>query len=131
MAEPIKIEEEDVPEGYPKTVADGLRRILMAGLGSLNLRQGEVEAFINRLADRGEIGENEARKLINEFLQNRKKQAEATTNWMEAEFEKRMEKLLAHMNVPTKSDIDLLMDKVSELSDKLDKLQETQTSQKD
>lgn len=117
--------EEDKPTNS-FTFAEGVRRIVLAGLGSLNLAQGEVETFVNRLVDRGELAEKDARAILNDFITKQRKQAEERGKWVESELERRMEQLLNHMNVPTKSDIDALMEKLADISEKLDRLQEKQ-----
>lgn len=123
MSEKIEVIEESSPDESPHSVADGLRRILMAGLGSIKLGQSEVESFVNRLVDKGQLRETDARGIVSDFLAKSKKQAEDTSKWVESEVERRMEQLLNQLNVPTKSDIDLLMQKVADLSEKLDQLQ--------
>lgn len=128
MKKEIPVEEENPSPARQQSFVDGLRRILMAGLGSVTLAQNEVEAFVSRLVERGEIGEKEARSLVGDFVDKRKKQAEETKRRMEAEVEQHIEKLLTQMNVPTKPDIDRLSQKVADLSAKLDQL--TKTNQK-
>lgn len=128
MKKEIPVEEENPSPARQQSFVDGLRRILMAGLGSVTLAQNEVEAFVSRLVERGEIGEKDARSLVGDFVDKRKKQAEETKRRMEAEVEQHIEKLLTQMNVPTKPDIDRLSQKVADLSAKLDQL--TKTNQK-
>ena len=117
------IAEEKREPGVNFSFTEGVRRIVMAGLGSFNLAQGEVEAFVNRLVERGALAEKDARSILNDFVAKQKKQAEESGKRVGSEMEKRMEQLLNHMNVPTKSDIDQLMQKLAEISDKLDRLE--------
>ena len=120
MADKINVEEE-VTEAS-KDFLNGVRRILMAGLGAITLAQDEVEGFVKKLVDRGEIAEKDGRKLIDELLDNRKKRAEESSKRVEAEIENRMDSLLSRMNVPSKKDIDSLSEKVTELTKKVDEL---------
>jgi len=94
------------------------RKVLMAGIGAVALAQDEMEEFVNKLVERGEIAEQDGRKLVREVVERRKKEAAAA----EGELDKRLEQLLARMNVPTKSDIDTLSAKITALTKKVDEL---------
>ena len=54
------------------TLLDGLRRVLMAGIGVAVLAQEEIEDFVTRLVDRGEIAENDGRSLVSDVLERRR-----------------------------------------------------------
>jgi poly(hydroxyalkanoate) granule-associated protein len=95
-----------------------LRKIVLASIGAIALAQDEMEDFIQKLVDRGEIAEQEAKKLMNEVLKKRKKGAEKT----ETDIQKGLVNVLDKMNVPTKTDIETLTKKVNELSKKIDQL---------
>jgi len=123
MAE-IEIIEEDINE-EPNALLDAVRRVLMAGIGAVVLAQEEVEEFVNKLIDRGEIAEKDGRKLINEVVEKRKKKAQDTTQNAQDEVDKRLEGILDRLNIPTKSDIDALNAKVTELTDKVESLKKT------
>lgn len=120
MAE-IEIIEEEVNE-EPNALLETVRRVLMAGVGVVVLAQEEVEEFVNKLIERGEIAEQDGRKLINEVVENRKKQAQDTKQATQEEFDKRLEGLLDRLNVPTRGDINTLNDKVTELTAKVEEL---------
>ena len=104
---------------------DAVRRVLMAGIGAVVLAQEEVEEFVNKLIDRGEIAEKDGRKLINEVVEKRKKKAQDTTHTAQDEVDKRLEGLLDKLNIPTKGDIDALNAKVTELTAKVETLKKT------
>lgn len=120
MADKINVEEEAAEAS--KDFLNGVRRILMAGLGAITLAQDEVEGFVKKLVERGEIAEKDGRKLVEELLDNRKKRADESSKRVEAEIEQRMDSLLSRMNVPSKKDIDSLSEKVTELTKKVDEL---------
>lgn len=121
MTEKIEVlEEETTEEG--STFIGGVRRVLMAGIGAFALAQEEVEDFVNKLIERGEIAEKDGRKLVNDILERRKGKTQETTKRVENELEKRFESLLDKMNIPTKNDIEALTAKVTELSKKVDEL---------
>ena len=120
MAE-IEIIEEEVND-EPNALLETVRRVLMAGVGVVVLAQEEVEEFVNKLIERGEIAEQDGRKLINDVVENRKKQAQETRQATQEEFDKGLEGLLDRLNVPTRGDINTLNDKVTELTAKVEEL---------
>lgn len=95
-----------------------LRKVMLASIGAFALGLEEVEEFLNKLVERGEIAEQDAKNLINEMKSKRKKDAKEA----EEEISKRVEEVLDRMNVPTKSDIDALGKKITSLSKKVDEL---------
>jgi len=119
MAEQVEVKVEEVTEEEEGGSALGLiRKVLLAGVGAVVLTQEEVEKIINRLVERGELAEQEGKKLFHDVMTKRKKEAKKA----EDEMSKQLEELLARMNVPTKSDIDALSAKITALSKKVDEL---------
>lgn len=104
------------------SLLDTARKVLLAGIGAVAIAQEEIEDFVNRLVERGEIAEKDGKKLIKEVVDRRKKEAEKT----EDEINKRIEEILDRMNVPTKTDIEVLGEKISALSKKVDELKKEQ-----
>lgn len=110
-----------------------VRKVLQASVGAFALSVDEVEEFVNRLVERGEIAEQDGRKLINDVLARRRTEAEVATEkmqehterqWSRAEslLDQQIDNILARLNVPSKSDIEALSSKVSELAEKVDAL---------
>ncbi len=102
---------------------DAARKVLLAGIGAVALAQEEIEDFVNRLIERGEIAEKDGKKLVREVIDRRKKDAEKA----EDQVTKRAEEILDRMSVPTKADIDTLGDKIAALSKKVDELKKAQS----
>ncbi len=110
-----------------------VRKVLQAGVGAFALSVDEVEEFVTRLVERGEIAEQDGRKLINDVLARRRTDAEVATEkmqehterqWSRAEsmLDQQIDNILARLNVPSKTDIEALSSKVSELAEKVDAL---------
>jgi polyhydroxyalkanoate synthesis regulator phasin len=97
---------------------DVTRKVVLASIGAVALAQEELEQFISKLVERGEIAERDGKKLVSEAMDKRKQE----TKKAESELDKRMEELLARMNVPSKSDIDALSAKITALTKKVDEL---------
>lgn len=95
------------------------RRVLLAGIGAVALAQDEIEDFVNRLVERGEIAERDARKLLREVTDKRRKSAER-------EMDKRLEEVLDQLNVPSKADIDSLGHKITALTRKVEELKKAE-----
>ena len=97
---------------------DMARKVLLAAIGAAVLAQEEIEDFVDKLIERGEIAEKDGRKLMREIMERRKKDAEKA----EDEVTKRVETVLDRMSVPSKADIDTLSEKITALSKKIDEL---------
>lgn len=125
VSEPVSEENNGKKEHTP--LYDMARKVLLAGIGAVALAQEEIEDFVQRLIERGEIAETEGRKLMQEVMDKRKKEAEKAAGKAEEEINKRIESILSRMNVPTKADIDSLSEKILALSKKVDQLKKTQS----
>jgi polyhydroxyalkanoate synthesis regulator phasin len=100
---------------------EAARRVLLAGMGAVALTQDEVDKFVDKLVERGEIAREDAKKLVREMAEKRGKQGRD-------ELDKRVQDLLDRMNVPTKSDLEALSAKITALTEKVDELNKTQGS---
>jgi len=117
-----KIEEvKPIEKEEPNPLLEATRKILLAGVGAIVLAQEEIEDFVNRLVERGEIAEKDGKKLVREMMAKRKKE----TAKAEEEFNKRIEEIIKRMNVPTKVDIDVLSEKITALTKKVDELKKS------
>lgn len=114
------------------STASLVHKVLLAGVGAVALTKSEIEEFVARLVERGEIAEQEGRKLLKDVLERRQEDAELTEEKLEGQIDKlevaldqRIEGVLARLNVPSKSDIDGLSEKVSLLAEKVDALKKS------
>ena len=101
-----------------KPIFESLRKIMLASIGVVALAQDEIEDFINRLIDRGEIAEKDGRNLIADLRKKRAQKFEERGS----EFEKHMRKIVDRMGVPTRSEIQDLNDKISMLTKQIEEL---------
>ncbi len=95
------------------------RKVVLAGFGAVGLAQDELEEFVNRLVERGEIAEKDARKLLREVTDRRRK-------GVEKEMDKRLDDVLERMNVPSKADIEALSHKITALTRKVEELKKAE-----
>jgi poly(hydroxyalkanoate) granule-associated protein len=119
-----------------------VRRVLMAGVGVVVLTKDEIEDFVGKLIERGEIAEHDGRRLIREVLHRQREEASEVADKVEGVAEKmqegtgkqitraevmldqRIESILGRLNVPSKGDIDALSEKISLLAEKVDALRQ-------
>ncbi len=94
---------------------EATRKVMLAAVGAVGLAQDEMEDFVNRLVKRGEIAEKDARKLVKEVTEKRRKTVEKRA-------EKQMDKVFDRMNIPSKADIEELNAKISILTAKVEEL---------
>jgi polyhydroxyalkanoate synthesis regulator phasin len=114
---------EAVPEER-SMVYETLRKLLLAGLGTVVVAQDEIEHFIEKMVEKGEIAEKDARKLVKDVVDRRREGAKKA----EAEIDKRVEEALNRMNIPTKADIETLSNKITNLTKKLEELKKSSGS---
>ena len=107
-------------EGH-RVVYDFLRKLLLAGVGTVVVAQDEIENFIEKMVEKGEIAEKDARKLVKEVVDRRKEGAKKA----EAEIDKRVDEALNRMNIPTKADIEALSNKITTLTKKVEELKKS------
>ncbi len=126
MATNAKEKKEETPkngkDAETRPLLEASRKVLLAAIGAIALAQDEIEDFVNRLVERGEIAEKDGRKLVREVMDKRKKTVEGA----EEETNKRVEEILTRLNVPTKKDIDALSEKIAVLAKKVDELKKSQ-----
>lgn len=116
-------EEEPREKGETSSLFDMARKVLLASVGAVALAQDEVEEFVGRLVERGEIAEKDGKKLVNEIMDRRKRQP----TWIEEEMNRRLDRALKRMNAPTKADIDALSEKIAALTQKVEELKRDRT----
>jgi poly(hydroxyalkanoate) granule-associated protein len=119
MAQKVEVKVEDAPEEVQRNpLFEASRRVLLAAIGAMALAQEELDDFVNRLVERGEIAEKDGKKLIREMMERRRKEAQKA----EDEMDRRVHDLLSRMNVPTKGDIEALSAKITALTKKVEEL---------
>ena len=122
---PTKPKAEAVEEPKDKNMpqmSELLRKMFLATIGAAAIAQEEIETLIKRLVERGELAEQEGKKLAQEMMEKRK----TKTAQVESEISKNLEGVLERMNIPTKADVESLSQKITGLSKKIDELKKTE-----
>ena len=108
---------------------DMAHKVLLAGIGAAALAQDEMEDFVNRLVERGEIAEADGKKMLKDVMEKRKKimsvQVEEAPKKIVSDLEKRVEEVLGKMNIPSKDEIEALGAKITALTKKVDELKKS------
>ncbi len=130
MADSVELIEEDVQLDERNSLLEMARKVLLASFGAVVLAQEEVESFVEKLVERGEIAEKDGRKLLRELRERRKAElpdapvavTAAAAESAKVEQERRMDALLKRINIPTRLEIEALSQKITHLTEKVDDL---------
>jgi len=106
-----------------KTVRGSLyettRTVLLAGIGAISLAQDEVNNFLDRLVERGEMAETDARNLVREVMDKREKlEHERRQSVKEAK------KAAPAEHAATRGDIEALNARIAELTRQIEELRQ-------
>jgi len=90
-----------------------LRKLAMVGIGGTALAVDKVVEHVEELVDQGKLTVNEGKKLTEELIQNRKKEATK-------EEREEIEEILLDMNLTQRQDIESLEKRIAQLEAELD-----------
>ncbi len=97
------------------------RKVLLAAIGAAVVAQEEIEGFVNRLVEHGELAEKDARKLVQELLDRREN----------LEKERRAEREKSKANAAaTRADVEALNARIAELNKKIEELRKEKAGDK-
>ena len=98
------------------------RRVLLAGIGAAALAHDEAKAFLDRLVERGELAQDQARDLLKEISAKREGRLERVGSRVRA----RMDRTLSALDVPRQSDLAALQERLDRLTERVEALLEQQ-----
>lgn len=105
------------------------RRALLASLGAVALSLEEGNQFIDKLIERGEVAESDVYKMVNDLRVKGRVEEETSrqarksmTEKASLAFEDSVEVILNRLNVPSRSDIEELSHKITQLTEKIQAL---------
>jgi poly(hydroxyalkanoate) granule-associated protein len=124
--EVIVTEVEDAAANAGSTLVEGLRKVLLASLGAVAMTRDEVEGFVNKLVERGELAQKDGEKLVKE-LRSRVRESRPQVQKVGERVEHGVEEFLNRLNIPSKRDIDDLSAKIAQLSARVDELRKQQS----
>jgi polyhydroxyalkanoate synthesis regulator phasin len=101
-----------------KSMMEFARMVALAGIGAAALAKDETEQLASRLVERGA----QARRELAGGLGSR---APQRCGWMRGRAERRMNRMLNRLNVPSRDDVAAINAKLATLSAKIDAMQAT------
>jgi poly(hydroxyalkanoate) granule-associated protein len=122
----IKVSEVDESEAAASSpLVEGLRRLLLASMGAVAMTRDEVEAFLSKLVERGEIAQKDGERLLRE-MQARVRQGRPQVQKVGERVEQGVEDFLSRLNIPSKRDIDELSARIAQLAARVEELRKRQ-----
>ncbi len=103
---------------------------LQVGLGVVAMGADEIEAMIKRLVEKGEVAEKDGRKMFDGWLSRGREPMTKYEEKVEGMLDHRIEAVLGAMNIPSKSDISDLPQKIATLSKKVADLDKKMAAEK-
>ncbi len=97
---------------------DVVRKMMLAGIGAVALSHDEIEEFIDKLVERGEIAKKDREELFNEMRERHKKFHEDP----EGHARRRVNEMMERFSIPSKTDFEQLNQKLANLEKKIDEL---------
>ena len=105
----------------PASFTDLVRKVALASVGLAVLAQEEVEEFVGKLVQKGELAEKDGKSLVKDLVEKRK-QGEAHGSQVTNAIDSTVDKVLHKINVPTKGDVEELARKIEEIDKKIEAL---------
>ncbi|MEK7483655.1 MAG: phasin family protein [Planctomycetota bacterium] len=109
--------------------AEQLKKIIRASVGGTMLVQEEIEEFISKCVERGELAEKDGKSLVSDLFKKKKKTTQetitSTLTSLESTIDARIESILKKVHIPTKEDVKKMNEKLEEVLSKLEKLETT------
>jgi poly(hydroxyalkanoate) granule-associated protein len=96
-------------------MVDALRKLLLAGLGALDLTEEKAKAVFNDLVARGEISEKDAKELVSSWT----KRAAEHRGRLQEDVDQAVQRALSAIGIARLTEIDSLKAKIDELEAKL------------
>ena len=96
-------------------MVDALRKLLLAGLGTLDLTEEKAKAIFNDLVARGEMNEKDARELVQGWA----KRAAEQRSRLQHDVDEAVSRAMAAIGFARKSEVEALHARVAELEEKL------------
>jgi poly(hydroxyalkanoate) granule-associated protein len=96
-------------------MVDALRKLLLAGLGTLDLTEEKAKAVFNDLVARGEMSEKDAKELVSSWT----KRAAEQRGRLQEDIEQGVQRALSAMGIARRAEVDALKAKIDELEAKL------------
>ena len=95
---------------------DYLKKTLLTGVGMALRSKGEIEELAKEFAEQSKMNQGEAKEFLNECQQK----YEDAKSGLDKKIETAIEKILIKLDLPTRSDIKTLNQRIDKLTEKID-----------
>ncbi len=136
----VQVRQIDEPQTVSPEMAqlnEAVRRTILAGIGMVAVSMEELDKFIKRMAERGEVAQKDADKVVNQVMEQIRavqpgstppmagEGVQATAENVRSSFESNIEQFLNRLNIPSQRDIDELSARVAQLTARVEELRRT------
>jgi polyhydroxyalkanoate synthesis regulator phasin len=97
---------------------DMMKRMVLAGVGAISIIHEELEQHMDKLVERGEITQKDREEMIARMKERRQKFMHHRSDYAR----KHVAEALENLDVPSRTDIDTLSQKIADLEKKIDEL---------
>ncbi len=97
---------------------DMMKRLMLAGVGAISIIHEELEQHIDKLVERGEITKKDREEIIAKMKERRQNYLHHRREYAR----KHVAETLENLDVPRRTDIDTLSQKIADLEKKIDEL---------
>jgi poly(hydroxyalkanoate) granule-associated protein len=114
--------------------ADLIRKVALASVGAVVVAQEEIEEFVGKLVQKGELAEKDGKTLVKDLMEKRAQRdngvagSPGATAIVTSAIDTTVDKVLHKINVPTKTDVEELARKIEEIDKKIEALAARRTA---
>ena len=114
--------EESADTNGRNPVVSGVQSALRASMGVFSMGREEAESVVNRLIEKGELTDVDGKRIISNLFDRPKKGVKQINAKVGNVLDESIISALNLMNIPSRSDLQTLSEKINELAEKVDEL---------
>ncbi len=119
---PERNDVEEAATNGKNPVVSGVQSALRASVGVFSMGRDEVETVINRLIEKGELTEIDGKRIIADLFDRPKQGVRQINSKVSNALDESIIAALNLLNIPTRSDLQTLSEKINGLAEKVDEL---------
>ena len=104
------------------SLVSGVQNALRASMGVFAMGREEAETIINRMIEKGELTEVDGKRILRDLFDRPKKGVRQINDKVSSALDESIVATLNMLNIPTRSDLQTLSNKINELAEKVDEL---------
>ena len=103
-------------------LVSGVQNALRTSMGVFSMGREEVETVINRMIEKGELTEIDGKRILSNLFDRPKKGVRQINEKVSSALDESIIATLNLFNIPTRSDLQTLSEKINDLAEKVDEL---------